>query len=291
MKKIIIFLLFSYFCFAEELPKIQYEKLSFGTEETLEVMSWNIQRFPKHEETISYTANIINSVDPDLIALQEINSDSAFFSLVAQLNLLDKNNWSGFRANSDEWETNLAYLYKSDTIRVHTIKELFIGDEYSFPRYPLLMEFQFGEEKFVIINNHFKAMPGEKNNKRRQTASEKLHSFISENYPDKNVIVLGDLNDELNDEEKENVFQIFLEDAENFRFADWEIAQDENADWSYPYWKYRGHIDHILISDELFDEVESVKTIVIDRFMEGKGDARYEYLTDHRPVAIKLRIE
>jgi hypothetical protein len=89
-----------------------------------------------------------------------------------------------------------------------------------------------------------------------------------------------------------NVFEVFIDD-ENYRFADMKIAEDEDADWSYPYWKYRGHIDHILISNELFDEFASkhsdIKVITIDKFMEGGGDARYKYITDHRPVVMKLK--
>ena len=74
---------------------------------------------------------------------------------------------------------------------------------------------------------------------------------------------------------------------------DLELAKIDSADWSYPYWKYRGHIDHILISNELYDEFENsdsfVKVVTIDKFMEGGGDARYKYITDHRPVVIKLK--
>ena len=59
--------------------------------------------------------------------------------------------------------------------------------------------------------------------------------------------------------------------------------------------KYRGHIDHILISNELFDEFEAgnefVKVVAIDKFMEGGDDARYKYITDHRPVVVRLKFE
>ena len=294
MKKTVLFIL-SVICvvlLSEELPIIQYEKLAIGTEETFEVMTWNIQNFPKTEFTIDYSAKIINSIDPDLIGLQEIQSDSAFFALLDQLNKIDKHNWSGFRANTDKWKMNLAYIYKTEIIKVHKIYEIYDGDYYAFPRRPLVMEFEFKEEPFVIINNHLKAKSGEKNRNRRSDACQKLEKFIDNEFPNTNVILLGDLNDQLSDPEAENVFQIFLNQPNKYKFADQEIAVDEKADWSYPYWKYRGHIDHILISNELFDEFESaeVKTITIDKFMEGGDDARYKYITDHRPVVLKMEI-
>ncbi|MCK4655247.1 MAG: hypothetical protein KAU01_12465, partial [Candidatus Cloacimonetes bacterium] len=169
------------------------------------------------------------------------------------------------------------------------------GNYYAFPRRPLVIEFTFKEEPFIIINNHLKAKTGEENRARRIDACQKLDRFIDKNHPDANVIVLGDLNDQLPDPEDENVFLVFLKDIANYKFADWEIAADSTANWSYPYWKYRGHLDHILISNELFDEFEkdgsAVKTIAIDKFMEGGDDARYKYITDHRPVVLKLKFE
>ena len=280
------------FLFSEELPKIRYEKLAFGTGETFEVMTWNIQNFPKTEFTIDYSARIIDAINADLIGLQEIQSDSAFFAMIDKLNDIDAYNWSGFRANTDKWKMNLAYIYKTGIIKAKKIYEIYDGDYYAFPRRPLVMEFEFKDEPFVVINNHLKAKSGKKNHDRRIDACRKLEQFIDEEFPNANVILLGDLNDQVTDQEAENVFQVFLDDPEKYKFADWEIAADENADWSYPYWKYRGHIDHILISNELFDEFENaeVKTITIDKFMEGGGDARYKYITDHRPVVLKMRM-
>ena len=295
MKKKVSFILIfiSLFLLAEELPKIQYEKLAIGTEETFEVMTWNIQNFPKTEFTIDYSAKIINSIDPDLIGLQEIQSDSAFFALVDKLNDIDSHNWSGYRANTDKWKMNLAYIYKTEIIKVKKVYEIYDGDYYAFPRRPLVLEFEFNDEPFVIINNHLKAKSGEENRNRRSDAFLKLEKFIDDEFPDANVILLGDLNDQISDPEAENVFQVFLDTPVKYKFADWEIAADSTADWSYPYWKYRCHIDHILISNELFDEFENaeVKTITIDKFMEGGGDARYKYITDHRPLVLKMEIE
>ena len=295
-KFLIMILLFISSCvIIKQLPEIQYDKLSFGTDNTLEIMTWNIQNFPKSEHTINYAAKIINAIDADVVGLQEIQSDSAFFALVYELNEIDENNWSGYRANTDKWNMNLAYLYKTDIIAVKKIYEIYDGNYYAFPRRPLVIEFTFKEEPFIIINNHLKAKTGEENRARRIDACQKLDRFIDKNHPDANVIVLGDLNDQLPDPEDENVFLVFLKDIANYKFADWEIAADSTANWSYPYWKYRSHLDHILISNELFDEFEEdgseVKTVAIDKFMEGGDDAKYKYITDHRPVVLKLKFE
>ncbi len=297
MKKILFALCTLLFAvlWSEELPKIEYENLSVGEEQTLEIMTWNIQNFPKNEYTIDYVAQVINAIDPDIIGLQEIESDSAFFCLVKQLNDLDKHNWSGYRANRNYWKQELAFIYKTDLIGVDKIYEIFYGDYKPFPRSPLVLEFTYNGQEIVIINNHFKASGGPENEARRRDAVQKLDAYILENLPDANVIVLGDLNDQLVDPSAENVFTTFLEKPAEYKFVDYEIAQNDIADWSYPYWKYRGHIDHILISNELFGEFENtgsfVKVVVIDKFMEGGDDARYKYISDHRPVVVKLQFE
>jgi len=156
------------------------------------------------------------------------------------------------------------------------------------------MECTYGQFPVVVINNHYKARTKEEDVKRRKSASAKLDKYISKYHRDDNVVVLGDLNDSITDEALDNVFWTFLQKPEAYKFADMGIARNEKADWSYPYYKYRGHIDHILISNELFDEFNSkssgVKVVTIDNFMDGGGDSRYKYITDHRPVVLKLKI-
>ncbi|MFC1888004.1 endonuclease/exonuclease/phosphatase family protein, partial [Candidatus Cloacimonadota bacterium] len=286
-------------CFGEELienpPAIILDSLAFGEETTLEIVSWNIQNFPKHKFTVQLSAEIIDAISPDVIALQEIQSDSAFVELLIALNELSEDEeWDGYRAFSDEWDLNLAFIYNKKVIEIENIFEIYQEEDYdyAFPRRPLIMEFKYGEEELILINNHFKAMPGKENELRRKEAVKKLLEYIKENYELANVVVVGDMNDHLTDDESTNVFQEILEDSDNFKFADWEVAVDSTADWSYPYWKYRGHIDHIIISNELFDEFAKetswYKTIVLDRYMEGGEGARYSTITDHRPVGLKL---
>ncbi len=280
----------------ENEPGIELDSLQFGEEQTLEIVSWNIQNFPKHHFTVQLCAEVINTVSPDILGLQEIESDSGFVELLIQLNELDEvNNWDGYRAVSDEWELNLAFIYKTNVVEVENIFEIFQEEnyDYAFPRRPLILESTYRGEKIIVINNHLKAMPGKENELRRKEAVKEILKYIKENYDTENVIVLGDMNDEITDVGESNVFQEILSDSVDFRFADQEVAADSTADWSYPYWKYRGHIDHIFISNELFDEFEQddscFRTIVIDRYMEGGENMRYKTISDHRPVGIKLK--
>ena len=102
------------------------------------------------------------------------------------------------------------------------------------------------------------------------------------------VIFLGDLNDEITDDDEQNVFINLLED-DSFTFADMDIAEGLSDYWSYP--SYPSHIDHILLTSNLnnsFNQFHShiyVPTIDLD-FMNWD---QYDFLvSDHRPVILNL---
>jgi len=122
--------------------------IQFGTESTLDVITWNIENFPKQNgSTVNYLAELIPLLDVDIIAMQEIGDDDYFNQLVGQLN-----GWRGFRAGGS-W--GLAYIYKSEVI-INRIEEIQALDNYNLTRTPLLMELEWGGENVYIINNHYK---------------------------------------------------------------------------------------------------------------------------------------
>ena len=99
------------------------------------------------------------------------------------------------------------------------------------------------------------------------------------------VIIVGDYNDELIDDN--NVFDIFINDS-NFSFTDLDIAAGSSIFWSFPGWP--SHIDHILITSELFNNEIETSTVLIDNSMNGYFSTYNEYISDHRPVGISLNI-
>ena len=273
------------------------EDVSFGTETTLEIMSWNIERFPKNgQTTVNYVKEIIEALDVDILAIQEVDDVNYFEQLIDSLSAYD-----GYLESV--WFAGLAYIYKPDIIQINSIYEIFTASEYwnYFPRSPMVMDLNYMNERIIIINNHFKCCGDEvldinstdDEETRRYFASALLKEYIDANFSDQNVIVLGDLNDKLSDDRENNVFQMILDDADNYLFADLEIANGNNSEWSYPTWP--SHLDHILITNELFDAFENlnsnIQTIKIDAYLPG-GWAEYdENISDHRPVALKLFID
>ena len=78
-----------------------------------------------------------------------------------------------------------------------------------------------------------------------------LEEYINNNIADENVIILGDLNDEIQEEEANNVFWNFISKPDEYLFADMDIAMGDTDYWSWPGWSsnYSAHLMHILISN------------------------------------------
>ena len=285
-KKIVVLVMLSlltYFCAKHDPSDSEVVTTdSFGTNNTLEVMTWNLKEFPLTSNTVKYTSSIIKKLDVDIVALQEIQNSTSFNALNDSLE-----NWNSYRANSAGYDINLAFLYKK-TLTFKGIYEIYQSNSYAFPRSPLVLRVEFQGQDFFIIDNHFKAMSDSESEERRREASLLLEEYVNDYLNNENVIMLGDFNDEIQEPASSNVFQNFIDNSSNFLFADMDIAEGNPSFWSYQ--SFPSHIDHILITNELFDEFQAstaeIKVFNPDNYISNSQN----YISDHRPVAIKLQI-
>jgi len=266
--------------------------LSFGTDSSLELVSWNIEWFPKNNTTSTYVQEILTNLEADIYALQEIEDTTLLKNIVSNI--------PGYECYfKSSYYGGLAYVYNTNTIQVSAKYEIFTSSPYwnTFPRSPQVLEFTFLENDYIIINNHFKCCgdgvlnsnnSNDEENRRLQAVTY-LKQFLDNNFANTNVVLLGDLNDNLTDDFENNVFQSFIDDSNNYEFADMQIAQGSSSGWSYPSWP--SHLDHILISDELFENFQNpnslVSVIKIDDYMGGWNNYDNN-VSDHRPIAVKL---
>jgi endonuclease/exonuclease/phosphatase family metal-dependent hydrolase len=267
--------------------------LSFGTDSTFEVVSWNIEWFPKNgQTTANYVQIILTNLQADVYALQEIDDTTLLKQVVANI--------PGYECYfKSDWFAGLAYVYNTNRVQINAKYEIFATSQYwnAFPRSPQVLELSFMNEDYVIINNHFKCCgdgtlntndPNDEEN-RRLTAVTLLKQYIDSLFTKKRVIVVGDLNDILTDASSNNVFQTLIDDTANYVFADMQIAQGSNNDWSYPTWP--SHLDHVLITNEMFTDFaksnSEIRTIKIDNYMSN-WYAYENNISDHRPVGLKL---
>lgn len=247
---------------------------------TLDVMTWNVRTFPMDStRTIDQLAYIIQQQDPDVIAFQEISTNTVFSKLLNSLP-----GWEGFlHVNGD---LNLGFLYKSSEISLVNEPEVWFEDDFdTFKRPPLVINLRHKTGiEWILVNVHLKCCSGEENELIRRKAAEKLKIHIDEHHHDEPLMVLGDFNGSIAGiSDSDNVFIDFVNDTVNYKFADMEIARGSATDWSYPAWP--SHIDHILITDELFDHIYETVTLLYDQC-----DGRYfNVISDHRAVMVRMK--
>jgi len=268
--------------------------LEFGTDTTLEVVTWNVEHFAKRGlVTVDMVARAVMTMDVDIVALQEIEDAGYFRDLDAQLA-----GWTGVRAASAGYGINLAYLYRDGGDWVmDSIGEILTANSREFPRAPLVLEGRFKGVPVVVINNHFKCCGDNfigtdmwDEEVRRRDACVLLDQYVGANFPGKKVIIVGDMNDSLTDASDRNVFNVFLDNPAGWRFVDMDIAEGSSHGWSFPGWP--SHLDHILVNAALFSAVDGPAAAVsVVPLFEGypNGWSGFDTeISDHLPVALKL---
>ena len=270
------------------------ENLQFGSDSTLDIMTWNIEAFPKAgQNTMDSVRKIVEALDMDIIGVQEINDTNAFKAM-----MLTINGYSGFAKLN--YLVGLGFIYKTSSIQINSIYEIFTAPQYwnNFPRAPIVMDMNYMNERYILIVNHLKCCGdgfidlGNTNDEenRRLESVILLKEYIDQNFPTLKTIVLGDLNDLITDQPNSNVFQPILNDPSNYSFADNAIALGPSSNWSYPTWP--SHLDHFIITNELFYETQNNGSYVQTLKLESEfaaGWSSYEAIvSDHRPVAMKI---
>ena len=162
----------------------QFENLTFGTDSTLDVITWNIEHFPKNgQTTINYVTQIVEALDADVIAIQEVSEEVWLNQLIDNLD-----GWEGYYAY-DQY-VGLAYIYKTAVVEDVDIFEIYTDKSRELPRAPLVMEMSYAGLPYVIINNHYKCCGDGYMNlndewdeeTRRYDASVLLDEYIAINY-------------------------------------------------------------------------------------------------------------
>ena len=290
MMRYFIFSLFLFFCLScsHENEDDGITQIQFGSEFSLDIITWNLENFPKHPDTIDYVAELINACnDIDIIALQEISSTTQFNVL---LNLLGPP-WIGYQSES------LAYLINTNNIMIHESPYSILEDyEYYFAyRAPYVLHIGFNNHDYILIDVHFKCCgdgiiqnSDSDEEQRRLIANNYLKNYIDSHFNSQSVIALGDFNDELIDEVENNVFLDFLNDP-NYEFSDFDIANGSTENWSYPGWP--SHLDHILVYNQYLGSGSNTQTLKLDNYLIGGWNKYNNYISDHRPVGINISFD
>jgi endonuclease/exonuclease/phosphatase family metal-dependent hydrolase len=159
------------------------------------LLSWNIENIGKSKSNgeITFIANIIK--DYDLIAIQEVVAGYGGAQAVAKL--ADELNRKGAKwdyvisdpTSSSAYKTErYAFLWKTSTIK--KIGRAWLEKKYhlEIDREPYFCTFEYQNKQFTVANFHAIT-------KNRQPETEiKYFKFLPEEYPNLNLIFVGDFN-------------------------------------------------------------------------------------------------
>jgi len=254
-----------------------------GGDQTLDIATWNLENFPRFSTTAESVADLIASLDLDLIVVQEIHNVDAFAEVVARLPGYD--GVLSAHIYGDGTFQKLGFIYRTSVVELGEPALLFQNNGYEFPRPPLKVRVRvLGTDlDFDAIAVHLKAGLADEDQDRRQRALELLEGNVRASIDgsgDDDVLVLGDFNDTIT--KGQAVFGVWLEATDRYTFQTAGLA---GAD-AYSFVPAESLIDHLISSISLADELADAETLIPNLLQELPGYATT--VSDHLPVIMKM---
>lgn len=179
--------------------------MRLGSADTLEIAAWNIENFPAVTgTTAARVADLITSMDLDLVLVEEIASETAWAELIARLPE-HEGVLSEHRYSPTEYQ-KLGIIYRASMITPSQIALLFPTETYNFPRPPLsaLLAIDDGVHQPMSIRTiglHLKAGVGTEDGERRHDALVTLDAYVRARIAagdEDEIVIAGDYNEVLN---------------------------------------------------------------------------------------------
>lgn len=255
-----------------------------GSDDALDIATWNIENFPLMPSTPRLVADLIASMDLDVIALQEIEDIASFEELVARLP-----GYKGILSNhtyGNGTYQKVAFIYRTDVVEVGPAVLLFDNNGYEFPRPPLQVIMTAGDLEFVAITLHLKAGGGDEDKARREVAIEMLEDHVRgsvEGSGDDEILMLGDFNERIDTSDGAARFEPFLGDP-----AAYEFHTDTLPNGAASFIPSGRVIDHVIstvgLAEEMSGGLEQIPAL--QTFFNAYTSA----ISDHLPVVVSMPI-
>lgn len=303
--------------------KIATYNLEFLFDEGVRKHSGKDYAFSKEftDERVNYFAKEFSDIDADILFLQELGSESVLQRILKNMN----EKYFYFIAEPDQFGVGNAVIYKNkncvcNSIPAKTDMPVFLeGDEDVIGksiwsrRDFVHLKASYADKTFNLLGLHIKSnflMPektkdGEYKPMKTQigVADERIRSeifrfsqakkaretvdkFFAE-YKDGYVVVLGDFNSKTDNP----VYRIIQGEIQKQRDSLVSLIDmiPENKRFSSISNSQKSLIDHMLVSKNLTDKVESIE-IQNDLIFDHKEDERFPFIveSDHAPVILKL---
>ncbi|MCX6167849.1 MAG: hypothetical protein NTX65_00795 [Ignavibacteriales bacterium] len=224
---------------------------------------WNNERYDHKINNITRVLNYMNhGCGPDIIAMEEVENINVVKKLI--YNMRDHDYIVAHRDSPDRRGIDVALMYDRNVFKIDSLAALHVELPNGNPTRDILhvvLIHKKDKEKFHIYVNHWPSRTGgvEKSNINRLAAASVLKKSLdtlAQTSPKSKVIILGDFNDEPNNESVEKILG-----AEDFdckkqsknAFLNLAYKKFSNEEGSYLYKGKFDMIDQIIISSTLID--------------------------------------
>ncbi|HEX8018198.1 MAG TPA: choice-of-anchor J domain-containing protein, partial [Flavobacterium sp.] len=307
---------------AETFDVVTYNLEFFGTDVK---GTDNVEFGPTDDALqIENVAKVMNKLNADVYVVQEVSDDPSIDELIKQINIngktFDKSistSWSySFNAPDPNFPPQkLVVLYNTQTTTVKKTRVMFKelyddvrantvtlpnypgGNDDSFfssGRLPYLVQIETNiggvTKEINLIDLHARANSGTdigRYNMRKYDA-QFLKDSLDVHYPNSNLIILGDFNDDVKASvitPNPSSYESFVNDTSNYSALTLGISQAG----AYSFLSSGGFLDHIIISNELTDEYIANSIAVYD---PSTDIANYTTNTsDHGPVIARFDLK
>lgn len=257
-----------------------------GSANSVDIATWNIENFPKTSDTPEHVADLIASMDLDLIAMQEVEDIDAFDEVVARLRGYDGLLSTHTYGNGDYQK--LGFIFRTSILEVEAPTLLLTNNSYELPRPPLrvTVTVRGAGVDFTAITTHMKAGFDIEDRDRRQAATVLLEAYVAGQVAgqgDPEVLVLGDFNEILTSAGGQAVLAPWLAPTS------YDVLTQELADAGDTSFLPTGVIlDHQVSTVGLADELAGGTTQIPpldDQFLGYRSQ-----VSDHLPVVVSMPI-
>jgi len=269
-----------------------------GAADTLEIAAWNVKNFPcgnpsfstqcrsDADETPELLADLITSMDLDLVAIEEIADEDAFNETVQRLpeheGILSTDTYG------DGSYQKIGYIYRSTVLSAGTESLLFGGSD-AFPRPALQTEFTWtgpgGTTSFLAIAVHLKAGETNDDESRRADAIAQMAAYtrnLVDGSGNDNIVMLGDFNETL-DGAGATAFDPFRDDT-RYRIR----TEDPFEDGEATFIPSGVILDHIVTTAALDAAIGGAAVSATIPRVDQDVSSYRDRLSDHLPVVLKL---
>jgi len=255
---------------------------AIGSESTLEIATWNIQNFPARPSTPQSVADVIASLDVDVIVTEEIADESAWDELLLRLRDYDGILSTHQYAPGDYQK--IGVIYRRSLVTPGDPTLLFTGDGYDFPRPPLDLPITVDGHTIELIGIHLKAGTTDDDRVRRQGAVVSLEARLRAQIDgggQAEVVVLGDYNQEIVADVDRAILAPLLDAPDRYT-----VRTDAGATaGGVTYLGFGGEwIDHVTTTAALDARWTDAQVVVPD--LPGAILGYRDFVSDHLPVVL-----